>query len=120
MVEFAIVLPVLVLLVFGILEFSLAWHRVHIITDAAREGARVGAVTASTPAQVTAAIHDHLERNGLDPALATLAVPDPIPSTGQPVTVTVGYPVTFGVLSRLVAGITGTRTLSTTFTMRHE
>jgi Flp pilus assembly protein TadG len=121
MVEFAIVLPLLILVVFGILEFALAWNRVHIITDAAREGARVGAVSATTRAQVIESINRHLTQNGLNPALATLTVPTtwPVP-TGQPLTVTVAYPTTFRVLSRLVPGIRATRTVSTTFTMRRE
>ena len=43
-VEFAIVLPVLVLLVFGIAQFGLAFHNYLAITDAARVGARAAAV----------------------------------------------------------------------------
>jgi len=121
MVEFALVLPLLLLLVFGIAEFGLAWHRYHIITDAAREGARVGAVVASTQAQVTSALNSHLTQNGLNPGLANLTLPNvwPVP-TGQPVTVTVTYPVQFGVMSRLVPGIPASMTLTSTFTMRHE
>ena len=41
-IEFAIVLPVLVLLVFGIIEFSLLYYNKQVITNASREGARVG------------------------------------------------------------------------------
>ena len=43
-VEFAIVLPILVLLVFGITQFGLAFHNYLAITDAARVGARAAAV----------------------------------------------------------------------------
>lgn len=43
-VEFAIVLPVLVMLVFGIIEFSLALYDKAVITNASREGARAGIV----------------------------------------------------------------------------
>ena len=43
-VEFAIVLPVLVLLVFGITQFGLAFRNYISITDAARVGARAAAV----------------------------------------------------------------------------
>ena len=43
-VEFAIVLPVLVLLVFGITQFGLAFRNYLAITDAARVGARAAAV----------------------------------------------------------------------------
>ena len=44
MVEFAIVLPLLLILVFGIIEFSLLFHNKAIISDASREAARRGIV----------------------------------------------------------------------------
>lgn len=44
LVEFAIIVPVFVLLIFGIIEFSLLLYNKGIITHAAREGARVGVV----------------------------------------------------------------------------
>lgn len=43
-VEFAIVLPILVLLVFGIIEFGLAYNHYVSITHAAREGVRQASV----------------------------------------------------------------------------
>jgi Flp pilus assembly protein TadG len=39
-VEFAIILPVLLLLVFGIIDFGHAWYMKHMMSDASREGAR--------------------------------------------------------------------------------
>lgn len=39
-VEFALVLPLLVVMLFGIFEFGRAWNVYQVITDAAREGAR--------------------------------------------------------------------------------
>jgi Flp pilus assembly protein TadG len=39
-VEFALVLPILVVLLFGIVEFGRAWSIHHLITDASREAAR--------------------------------------------------------------------------------
>ena len=43
-VEFAIILPILVMLVFGIIQFGLAFNKYIAITHAAREGARLAAV----------------------------------------------------------------------------
>jgi Flp pilus assembly protein TadG len=43
-VEFAIVLPLLVLLLFGIIEFSTVYYDQAVITNASREGARAGIV----------------------------------------------------------------------------
>jgi Flp pilus assembly protein TadG len=39
-VEFAIIFPVLMLLVFGIIDFGHAWYMRHLMSDASREGAR--------------------------------------------------------------------------------
>ena len=47
MVEFAIVLPVLVLLLFGIIEFTRAYNAKTTMTHAAREGARTLALRGS-------------------------------------------------------------------------
>jgi Flp pilus assembly protein TadG len=51
MVEFAIVLPIFVTLLFGIIQFGIAFNNYITITDAARAGARVAAVSrqASNP-----------------------------------------------------------------------
>ncbi len=48
-VEFAIIVPVLVLLTFGIIEFSSAYHDESLTADAARAGARVGSSMATDP-----------------------------------------------------------------------
>jgi len=45
-VEFALILPILVVLVFGIFQFGIAYNRYIAITHAAREGARLAAVIA--------------------------------------------------------------------------
>lgn len=46
-VEFALILPVLLLLVLGIIEFGFGYHAWDATQNAAREGARVGAVNPS-------------------------------------------------------------------------
>jgi Flp pilus assembly protein TadG len=43
-VEFAIIAPLLIILVLGILEFGFGYHAWDVTQNAAREGARVGAV----------------------------------------------------------------------------
>ncbi len=44
-VEFAIVVSVFILIVFGIIEFGLLMYNQHIVTNAGREGARAGIVS---------------------------------------------------------------------------
>ena len=55
-VEFAIILPILVILVFGIFEFGIAYNNWIALTHAAREGARLTAVGESVP------VHDFEQR----------------------------------------------------------
>lgn len=43
-VEFALVLPLLILIVYGIVEFGLILYNQQVITNASREGARAGIV----------------------------------------------------------------------------
>lgn len=62
-VEFAIIVPVLVLLTFGIIEFSSAYHDESLTSDAARAGARIGssmATDAGMPAAVASAVNSAL------------------------------------------------------------
>lgn len=44
LVEFALVMPLLLLLLIGIMEFGRAWSQTQVITDAARQGARLAAL----------------------------------------------------------------------------
>jgi Flp pilus assembly protein TadG len=56
-VEFAVVLPILALLLFAIVQFGITFNNYITLTDAVRAGARTGAVsrTASSPSSVTIA-----------------------------------------------------------------
>jgi Flp pilus assembly protein TadG len=45
LVEFALILPVLILLLVGLMEFALLLYNQHVITNASREGARYGIVS---------------------------------------------------------------------------
>jgi Flp pilus assembly protein TadG len=44
MTEFALVLPILVILLFGVIQFGIAFNNYITVTDAVRAGARKGAV----------------------------------------------------------------------------
>ena len=44
LVEFALILPVILLVMVGMLEFARAWNLHQVMTDAAREGARRAAI----------------------------------------------------------------------------
>lgn len=52
-VELALILPILLLIIFGIIEFGLLMYNKQVLTNASREGARAGIVQAVTRPTVT-------------------------------------------------------------------
>lgn len=90
-VELALVLPILLVLVFGIIDFGRMLNAQITLTQAAREGARWAALGQSgVPARVTAAAP------GLNPAPTTTVTACPAnPSVGQNATVTASYTFSF-------------------------
>lgn len=69
MVEFALVLPLLILMLVGVLDFGRAIFAYNSVSNAARTGARVAIVDQSGPAIRGAATEDAV---GLDPLLVTI------------------------------------------------
>jgi len=121
LVEFAIVVPLLLILVFGIAEFGRAWMAKNILTGAAREAVRVAAVPAPgggwNGSAATTRANTILSSAGLTSATATVV---DAPGEYGAVTVTVNYnfPV---VLVGFIPGLNNaTIPLSSTTTMRRE
>jgi len=92
-VEFALILPLLVLLIFGIVEFGRAYNVQISITNAAREGARVMAVH-NDPAMARSAAS--AAAPAVTPAIApgNVTVSPANCVAGATVTVTIRYTVT--------------------------
>lgn len=65
-IEIAIILPLLLLLVLGAIEYSWLFMKSHQITNAARQAARVGAMVDSDSAKVVQAATDALAAGGID------------------------------------------------------
>lgn len=78
MVEFALVVPIFLLLVIGVIEFGRAWNLQQTITDAAREGARRAVVfdPTLTVAEVQTAVKAKIQAAGFDSTLATIVWQD--------------------------------------------
>jgi Flp pilus assembly pilin Flp len=93
-VEFALVAPILIVLLLGIIQIGIAFHDYVTITDAARAGARQAIVARFGPGNFDAA--KQAVRNsapGLDQVKLVPQVTDPSGMTaGSLVTVTVTYP----------------------------
>ncbi|MGB5755419.1 MAG: TadE/TadG family type IV pilus assembly protein [Acidimicrobiales bacterium] len=88
--EFALVLPILILIVFGIIEFGIAFNRAQAIEAAAREGARLASISTSTQGDITARVNATLAGIPLqNPANVAIAPGGCAGREGDPVTVTV-------------------------------
>jgi len=114
LVEFVLVLPVFIILLFGIMEFGRLWETTNVLTSAAREGARVAAVTAPNTSRVTNAAQNILASANI--SNVTINVTGPTASDEVVVTVSCNYaPIT----GSIVPGI-GQIALSRTTTMHWE
>jgi Flp pilus assembly protein TadG len=121
-VEFAIILPVLLLLVFGIIEFSLILYDKAVITNASREGARAGIVFRS-PSLTDAQIASIVNAYGANLIPAATLVPEITPAvrkSGDELTVRVPYTYTFMVLPKFMTFSGGKLDLSAVTVMRME
>lgn len=105
-VELALLLPVIVLLLFGVLEFGRVFNAWIVVTQASREGARVGATQCATNAACSGNVQVWVTSSlgGLNPANMTWDMTPGPYSAGGTLVVTVDYDVaiTTPVISNLV------------------
>ena len=128
LIEFAIVTPLLLLLVFGIANFGLMFQRYEVLTNAAREGARVAALPGYVAADVQNRVTQYLTGSAVTPATTTYLTPAPVSVGGTCITLrgaTVTYDYSFiglGGIIKLFPGGSGytTKTLTATALMRYE
>jgi Flp pilus assembly protein TadG len=122
LVEFALILPAILLLVVGMLEFARAWNLHQVMTDAAREGARRAVLANSVMDQdsVRAAMWRHLAQFGYDPGYSsvmsgtTITPIDSFKQSGANITIQLSLPYRFFILPGMSI------TMRTAFTMRNE
>ncbi len=113
--EFALVIPIFILFLFGIIEFGRLWECMNTMTSAAREGARVAAVTAPDASRVRTAALNLLGASGL----TGVSVGVSGPSGSNEVTVTVSG--TYAPLTNsLIPGLIGPISLNRSTTMYWE
>lgn len=65
-IELALTLPLLLLVVFGIIDFGFMFQRYEAVTNAAREGARLGVLADYTAAEAQNRALDYLVASGLN------------------------------------------------------
>ncbi|MBW9107716.1 pilus assembly protein [bacterium M00.F.Ca.ET.228.01.1.1] len=126
-VEFGLILPLLLLLVFGMVEFSIALYDKAVITNASREAARAGVmykVPPLTPAQITT-----VAQNYASTYLITFGTSTPVSvavdqssgtTTGQPLKVTLTYSYSGVGLGSIVTQLVGSVPITAVTTMNYE
>lgn len=124
LVEFALVAPLLLLLILGMVDFARAWSAYEVITYQARMGARMAVVDDSNIAEadVVNAIEDGLSRGSLDPGDATITISGWRAGRGTTATVQIDYAYSLVFAGRFLDWLTGSEdlVLSTQFAMRNE
>src|SRR3990172_5412955 len=88
MVEFVLVVPIFLLLVFGIVDFGMGIHAWLTITSSSREGARSGSVSASA-AEIESKVRSTSSQ--LDQSKLTVVTTNAQGTSGEAVTVDVAY-----------------------------
>ena len=122
-VEFAILLPILIVILFGTIEFGLILYDQEVITNASREGARYGIVIGSprpTTSQIQNVVNTYLTNSGLHAGNATTKVTGAQGTSGSNLTVSVSFPYTYMVLPNFVAGLGSNINLGATTVMTLE
>ena len=119
LLEVAIILPILLVLSMGLLDFGRAFHTKSLLDQAAREGCRLAVVTAPDVALVQGRVAAVLAAGGVTPTGTTVAGPN----ASRMVTVTVTATFTFltpGVFAFVGGSYGNTLAMTGQSTMRFE
>ena len=124
MVEFALIAPLFLILLFGMVEFGRAWMTKNILTGAAREAVRIYAVIPYDNVVAESRAVNILSSAGLDSARWTINIfsEDLVPGSGDNIVmradVTYNFPV---IIVGFIPGLPSNNIpLSSSTTMRRE
>jgi hypothetical protein len=123
LVEFAIVVPILLLILLGIVDFARAWNVYEVLTDAAREGTREVVVdNGKSPADIFNIVKGAGARAGLVIKDADITITGMGDGQGTPASVRIEYGHRLNWVGIFMALAQGDRdlTLITEFVMRNE
>ncbi len=112
LLELAIALPILMLIIGGVIDFAIMFQRYEVVTNAAREGARVAVLPDFGTADIQSRVTSYLAASGLTgtfpaPTVAYTSEATPGGPSIDVVTVTVQYPHQFLLLTPLSALVGG-------------
>ncbi len=115
LVEFALVIPILIVIILAITEFGRLWMTMNVLTGAAREGARAAAVNELGTTFANNAAQNVMTAAGMTGTTVTVSGPNA--ANEMTVTVQMDYTVLTGTI---VPGLSGTFQLTRSATMRWE
>ena len=102
LIEFAIVLPIFLLILAGIFDFGMMFRSFEVVTNAAREGARVGVLEGYEAIDIESRIDAYMDAAGLTGPYTVSVATVPVVTTAGTFTarsVSVNYTYQFTVLA---------------------
>jgi len=126
MVEMIIVLPVLLLLLFGIIEFSILFSRLQTVTNAAREGARDAVVfrlvcnAATVQSEVRDTVQAYAASGGVTVTASDISVSGACSGANSNTTVQVVSNYSFKIVGGFAPGLAPSIDVAGTSVMRNE
>ena len=128
LIEFSLVFPLLLLVMLGIIDFGFLFQRYEVVTNAAREGARIAVLPGYAQADVEARVNQYLTAAGVTGTpVITFMEPQAVDVGGVCMTLTgvqVEYPHSYDFVGPIVtlfgASALTTRNLTATAWMRYE
>jgi len=136
LIEFALVFPMLLLLVLGMVDFGFLFQRYEVLTNAAREGARMAVLPGYTTADVQSRVCNFVQGGGIPitgtcpspsnpvipaPSDVTITLPSGATVSAKRVTITYTNSYLFiGPIVAMFGGNLSTRPITTVAIMRKE
>ncbi len=129
LIEFALVFPLLLMVVLGIVDFAFVFQRNEVLANAAREGARVATLPGYDTTDIENRVIDYVQAGGLpttggNPTVAVVATTVPSGTSTWPATsVTVAYDHDYMFIGGIAGWFGGSFsgvTLQAEATMRNE
>jgi hypothetical protein len=136
LIEFALVFPMLLLLVLGMVDFGFLFQRYEVLTNAAREGARIAVLPGYSAADVQSRVCNYIQGGGIPvtgscptptnpvipvPSNVTITLPSGATVAAKRVTITYTNSYLFlGPIAGMFGANLSTRPITTVAIMRDE
>jgi Flp pilus assembly protein TadG len=119
LIETAITIPIILLITVSIFEFGRAYQTWQVLTNAAREGARIAILAEKTDTDVENAVKNYITSGGLPLGTSVVSIDRNVavgPNTAS--RITVNYPFQFIVLNPVIRMVTPSSTTGAPLTMQ--